>query len=123
MAICKKVQYSIFSCFLAFFMQKDNSYYMEIQVGPQHSQVVSLPACEAEAFGIESRWLHPLVLSESQQDEKSQFSESQKSENKHLNKVYITKHSTDGASCVSEVLVCKYAKALLMMHHSAEKGD
>ena len=42
---------------------------------------------------------------------------------KHLNKVYITKHSTDGASCVSEVLVCKYAKALLMMHHSAEKVD
>ena len=37
--------------------------------------------------------------------------------------MYITKHSTDGASCVSEVLVCKYTKALLMMHHSAEKGD
>ena len=30
---------------------------------------------------------------------------------KHLNKVYITKHSTDGASCVSEVLVCKYTKS------------
>ena len=84
--------------------------------------MVSAPACEAEAFGIESRWLHPLVLSESQQDEKSQFSESQRRENKNLNKVYITKHSTDGASCISEVLVCKYTKALLMMHHSAEKG-
>ena len=26
-------------------------------LGPQRSQVVSAPACSAEAFGIESRWL------------------------------------------------------------------
>ena len=88
----------------------------------QRSQVVSAPGCKAEAFGIEFWWLHPLVLSESQQDEKSQFSEGQRRENKHLKKVYITKLTTDGASCVSEVLVCKYTKALLMMHHLPRRG-
>ena len=31
-------------------------------MGPQRSLVVSAPACKAEAFGIESRWLHIEVV-------------------------------------------------------------